>query len=61
MWRIAGFGEPDFDFQYCDNQNFGEPFEKPQIYTTKPKISQILLRNFCGKKSLLWWAYRKVS
>ncbi len=36
MWRNAGFGEQGFDFQYCDNQNFGESFEKPQIYTKKP-------------------------
>jgi hypothetical protein len=29
----AGFGEQGFDFQFCDNQNFGQSFEKPQIYT----------------------------
>jgi hypothetical protein len=43
MWRNAGFGEQGFDFQYCDNQNFGESFEKPQIYTKKPKISHFLV------------------
>ncbi len=43
MWRNAGFGEQGFDFQYCDNQSFGESFEKPQIYTKKPKNSHFLL------------------
>jgi hypothetical protein len=32
----------------------------PQIYIKKPKISHFLLWNVYGKKSLLWWAYRKV-
>jgi hypothetical protein len=31
MWRNARFGGQGFDFQYYDNQNFGEPFEKPQF------------------------------
>jgi hypothetical protein len=31
MRRNAGFGEQGFDFQYCENQNFGESFEKPKI------------------------------
>jgi hypothetical protein len=32
-----------------------------QMYTKTPKISHFLLWNFCGKTSLLWWAYRKVG
>jgi len=60
LQRNARFGEHGFDLQYCDNQNFGQCFEKPQIDSKIPKISHFLLWNFCGKKSLLWWAYRKV-
>jgi hypothetical protein len=30
-WRNARFGEQGFDFQYYDNKNFGESFEKPQF------------------------------
>ncbi len=48
LLRKAGFGEQGFDFQFCDNQNLGQSFEKCQIYTKKPKISHFLLSNFCG-------------
>jgi hypothetical protein len=43
LLRKAGFHEQGFDFQYCDNQNFGQCFEKPQIYPKNPKISHFLL------------------
>jgi hypothetical protein len=43
LLRKAGFGEQGFDFQFCDNQNLGQSFEKCQIYTKKPKISHFLL------------------
>ncbi len=28
LQRKAGFGEQDFDFEFCDNQNLGQSFEK---------------------------------
>jgi hypothetical protein len=31
LLRKAGFGEQGFDFQFCDNQNLGQSFEKCQI------------------------------
>jgi hypothetical protein len=61
LQRKAGFGKQGFGFQYCDNQNFGQSIEKPQIYTKNPKNSHFLLSNFCAKKSLLWWAYKEVA
>jgi hypothetical protein len=43
LLRKAGFGEQGIDFQFCDNQNLGQSFEKCQIYTRKPKIPHFLL------------------
>jgi hypothetical protein len=45
MQRKTGFGEQGFDFQFSDNQNLGQSFEKLQIYTKKPKISHFLWKN----------------
>jgi hypothetical protein len=56
MQRKTGFGEQGFDFQFSDNQNLGQSFEKLQNYTENPKFP-----TFCGKMSLLWWAYKKVG
>jgi len=33
LQRKAGFGKQGFDFQFCDNQNLSQSFEKHQIYT----------------------------
>ncbi len=54
LLRKAGFGEQGFDFQFYDNQNLGQSFEKCEIYTKNPKISHCLFWNFCGIKSLGW-------
>ncbi len=43
--RKAGFGEQDFDCEFCDNQNLGQSFEKLQIYTKNPKFSHFLWKN----------------
>ncbi len=42
LLRKAGFGQQGFDFQFCDNQNLGQSFEKRQIDTRKPKISDLV-------------------
>jgi hypothetical protein len=38
-----------FDFQYCNNQNFRESFEKLQIYTKNPKFPTFYFETFVGK------------
>jgi len=43
LLRKAGFGKQCFYFQFCDTQNFGQSFEKSQIYTKKPKKFHFLL------------------
>ncbi len=45
MQRKAGFGQQGFDFQFSDNHNLGQSFEKLQIYTINPKISHSLWKN----------------
>ncbi len=45
MRRKAGFGEQGSDFQFSDNPNLGQSFEKLQIYTINPKISHSLWKN----------------
>jgi hypothetical protein len=49
LQRKAGFGEHGFDFQYCDNQNFDQSFEKPQIYTKNPKFPTFYSETFVEK------------
>jgi hypothetical protein len=46
LLRKAGFGEQGFDFQFCDNQNLGQPFEKCQIYTKNPKFPTFYCETF---------------
>ncbi len=47
--RKAGFGEQGFVFQFCDNQNLGQSFEKREIDTRKPKISHLVEKsNYSG-------------
>jgi hypothetical protein len=49
LQRKARFGEQGFDFQYCNNQNFGQSFKKPQIYTKNPKFLTFYSESFVEK------------
>jgi hypothetical protein len=46
LQRKAGFGEQGLDFQFCDNLNLCQSFEKLQIYTKKPKLSPFYSESF---------------
>jgi hypothetical protein len=43
--RKAGFGEQGFVFQFCDNQNLGQSFEKRQIDNRKQKNSHLVKKS----------------
>ncbi len=50
LWRKAGLGEHSFDFQFCDNQNIGQSFEKRQIYTNKTQNFPLFTLKLLWKK-----------
>jgi hypothetical protein len=46
LLRKAGFGEQGFDFQFCENQNLGQSFEKCQITLKNPKFPTFYSQTF---------------
>ncbi len=52
MRRKAGFGEQGFDFQFYNNQNLGQSFEKLQIYTKNPKTFHFLWKTITSMVGL---------